>query len=88
MLVSSCLVSVRNTHNKLLTKKLRKTFPKFYRRYYDLIHVSNFNIGFKSLLRQELWEPDFYGYLVYKLNKIVGSNIFSMQFIKIISHYK
>ena len=35
-----------------------------------------------------LSEPDFYGDLVYKLKKIVGSNNFSAQFIKIISHYK
>ena len=41
-----------------------------------------------SLLRQGLSEPDFYGDLVYKLKKIVGSNNFSAQFIKIISHYK
>ena len=27
-------------------------------------------------------------YMVYKLKKIVGSNNFSAQFIKIISHYK
>ena len=31
---------------------------------------------------------DFYGDLVYKLKKIVGSNNFSAQFTKIISHYK
>ena len=31
---------------------------------------------------------EFYGDLVYKLKKIVGSNNFSAQFIKIISHYK
>ena len=35
-----------------------------------------------------LSEPDFYGDLEYKLKKIVGSNNFSAQFIKIISHYK
>ena len=85
-----------NTRNKLLTQKLlkqgyryhklRKTFSKFYRRYYDLI--SKFQVGLKSLLRQGLSEPDFYGDLVYKLKKIVGSNNFSAQFIKIISHYK
>ena len=85
-----------NTRNKLLTQKLlkqgyryhklRKTFSKFYRRYFDLI--SKFQVGFKSLLRQGLLEPDFYGDLVYKLKKIVGSNNFSAQFIKIISHYK
>ena len=49
-----------NTRNKLLTQKLlkqgyqyhklRKTFSKFYRRYYDLI--SKFQVGLKSLLRQ------------------------------------
>ena len=33
-------------------------------------------------------EPEFYGNLVYKLKKIVGSNNCSAQFIKIISHYK
>ena len=37
---------------------------------------------------QGLSEPDFYGDLAYKLKKIVGSNNFSAQFIKIISHYK
>ena len=66
--------------------KLRKTFSKFYRRYYDLI--SEFQVGLKSRLPQGLSEPDFYGDLVYKLKKIVGSINFSAQFIKIISHYK
>ena len=85
-----------NTHNKLLTQKLlkqgyryhklRKTFSKSYRRYYDLI--SEFQVGLKSLLRHGISEPEFYGDLVYKLKKIVGSNNFSAQFIKIISHYK
>ena len=68
--------------------KLRKTFSKFYRRYYDLILISKFKIGLKSLLRQGLSEPGFYGDLVYKLKKIVGSNNFSVQIIKIILHYK
>ena len=35
-----------------------------------------------------LLEPEFYGDYEYKLKKIVGSNNFSAQFIKIISHYK
>ena len=82
--------------NKLLTQKLlkqgyryhklRKTFSKFYRGYYVLI--SKFQVGLKSLLCKGLSEPDFYGDLVYKLKKIVGSNNFSAQFIKIISQYK
>ena len=62
------------------------TFSKFCRRYYDLI--SKFQVGPKPLLRQGLSEPDFYGDLMYKLKKIVGSNNFSAQFIEIISHYK
>ena len=62
-----------NTRNKLLTQKLfkkgyryhklRKAFSKVYRRYYDLIY--KFQIGLKSLLRQGLSEPEFYGDLVY-----------------------
>ena len=50
--------------------------------------IFKFQIGLKSLLRQGLLEPDFYGDLVYKVMGIVGSNIFSGQFIKIISYYK
>ena len=34
------------------------------------------------------FEPEFYGDLVYILKKIVGSNSFSTQFIKIIARYK
>ena len=66
--------------------RLRKTFSKFYRRYYDLI--SGFQVGLGSLLRRGLSEPGFCGDLVYKLKKIVGSGGFSAQFIKKISHYK
>ena len=39
-------------------------------------------------MHQGLSELEFYGDLVYKLKKIVGSNNFSVQFIKMISHYK
>ena len=91
---ASSYVADFNTRNKLLTQKLlkqgyryhklRKTFSKFYRQYYDLIS----KVALNSLLRQGLSEPDFYGDLVYKLKKIVGSNNFSAQFIKKISHYK
>ena len=45
-------------------------------------------MGLKSLLRQGLSEPEFYGDLVYRLKKIIGSTNFSSQFFKIISHYK
>ena len=73
-----------NTRNQILTakllkqgyryQKLRKTFSKFYRRHYDL--VSKFNTRPKSLLKQGLSEPEFYGDLVYKFKKIVGRNVF------------
>ena len=49
---------------------------------------SKFQIWLKTLLRQGLSEPEFYGDLVYKLKEIVGSNNVSAQFIKIISHHK
>ena len=50
--------------------------------------ISKFEVGLKSLLRQGLSETELNGNLVYKLKKIVGSNIFSVPFFKIISHYK
>ena len=39
--------------------KLRKTFSKFNRRHYELI--SKYNVGLKTLLRDGLSEPEFYG---------------------------
>ena len=45
--------------------------------------ISKFQIGLISLLRQGHSEPEFYGDLVYKLKKIVGSYNFSAQFIKL-----
>ena len=73
---ASSYITDFNTCNKLLTQKLlrqgyryhklRKTFSKIYRRYYDLI--SKFQVGLKSLLHH----GQFYGDLVYKLKKIVG----------------
>ena len=81
---ASSYVTDLNIRNKLLTQKLlkqgyryhklRKTFYEFYRRYYDLI--SKFQIELKSPLRYGLWEPEFYGDLVYNIKKIVGSNNF------------
>ena len=86
---ASSYVTDFNTQNKLLTQKrlkqgylyhkLRKTFSKFYRQYFL---ISKFLVRLKSLLCQGLSKPDFYGDLVYKLKKIVGSNNFSAQFIK------
>ena len=85
-----------NARNKCLTAKLlqqgyryhklRKTFSKFYRRHYELI--SKYNVGLKTLLREGLSEPEFYGDLVYKFKKLKGINDFSFQFRKIITRYR
>ena len=82
-----------NARNKCLTAKLlqqgyryhklRKTFTKFYRRHYELI--SKYNVGLKTLLREGLSEPEFYGDLIYKFKKFIGSIDFSFQFRKIIT---
>ena len=50
--------------------------------------ILKFDVGLKSLLCKGLLEPEFYGDLMYKLKKIVDSNNFPAQFIKIISQYK
>ena len=85
-LTINCLLTQKLLKQGYRYHKLRKTFSKFYRQYYDLI--SKFKSGLKSFLHQGLLELYFYSDLVYKLKKIVGSNNFSAQFIKIISHYK
>ena len=81
----------KNLTTKLLQQgyryhKLRKTFSKFYRRHYEL--VSKFNVGLKTLLHQDLSEPEFYGDLVNKFQKNVGRADFYDQFRKIIVRYK
>ena len=85
-----------NARNKCLTfqllqqayryHKLRKTFSKFYRRHYVLI--SKFNVGLKTLLREGLSEPEFYGDLVDKFKKLIERNDFSFHFRKIIIRYR
>ena len=42
----------------------------------------------KTLLSEGLSEPEFYGDLVYKFKKLIGSNDFSFQFRKIITRYR
>ena len=81
--LKSWTIEDRLTHSYWILKrhKLRKTFSKFYRRHYEL--VPKFNVGLKTLLRQGLSEPEFYGDLVYKFTKIVGRADFSDQFKKL-----
>ena len=75
---ASSYVTDFNTRNKLLTQKLlkqgyryhklRKTFSKFYRRYFDLI--SKFQVGLKSLLRQGLSEPDLLALKIFQRSSL------------------
>ena len=66
--------------------KIRKAFSKFYHRHSELI--VKYNIGLKTLLKQSISEPIFYGDLVYKFKRIVGKPNFSDQFKKIVKRYK
>ena len=66
--------------------KLRKAFSKVCRRHYELI--SKFNVELKSLLHQDLSEPEYIGDLVYKFKKIMGRADFSDQFRKIMIRQK
>ena len=45
-------------------------------------------VGLKSLLRECLSEPEFYGDLVYKVKKRIVRNDFSFQFRKIITRHR
>jgi hypothetical protein len=62
--------------------KLRKSFVKFFTRNGDL--VGKYNTSLKTLLQQGITHPEFYGDVVYKLRKVVGSDNFSDRFIKCI----
>ena len=85
-----------NTRNKLLTQKLlkqgyryhklRKTFSKFYRRYYELI--SKFQVGLNLSCAKDCRNLNSMVTCCVNCVKIAGSNNFSAQFIKIIPHYK
>ena len=56
--------------------KFRKILPHCSPAYISL------NVGLKTLLREGLSEPEFYGDLVYKFKKLIGRNDFSFQFRK------
>ena len=66
--------------------KLRKAFSKIYRRHSAL--VDKYSVSLKTLLQQDISEPDFYGDLVCRFRKIVGKSNFSEQFRKFINRYK
>jgi hypothetical protein len=51
------------------------------------IVISKFNSDLRSFLRQGNGQPDFYGYVVYKLRQILGHCNFSDVFTKIINRF-
>ena len=55
--------------------------------YYQSYCINYIKIVFFYTLAAAL-EPELYGGLVYKLKRILCSNNFSTQFMKLISHYK
>ena len=85
-----------NYRNKALTAKLlrqvyryfklRKAFSKFYRRHSALLE--KYSVSLKTLLQQDISEPEFYGDLEYRFRKIAGKSNFSEQFRKLINRYK
>ena len=82
LLISTLTINFKliNFLNKAISIiNFAKLFYNSYLGYHNL--KSKFNIVLKSLLRQGLSEPEFYGDLVYTFKKIVSSNILSRQFI-------
>ena len=62
-----------------------KSLSKFNHRHSELI--VEYNIGLKTLLQHGISEPIFYGDLVYKFKRIVGTPSFSDQFKNITKRY-
>ena len=86
-------VAFLNYRNKALTAKLLRQgyryFSKFYRRHSALLE--KYSVSLKTLLQQDISEPEFYGDLIilmYRFRKIVGKSNFSEQFRKRINRYK
>ena len=68
MLYAKCIVKNSNVF---------KAFSKFYHRHSEL--TVKYNIGLKTLMRQGISEPIFYGDLVYKFKRIFGKPYISDQ---------
>ena len=62
------------------------SYVKFYRRHSEL--VEKYNVSLRKHLQQGISEPEFYGYSVNRISKIVGKSNFSEQFRKLINRYK
>ena len=84
-----------NTRNRTITEKLlkqgyryvklRKSFSKFY--YRNLPLISKYKCNLKTLLRQGVSHPEFYGDVIYKLRKVIGHIHFNTIFVKRIKRF-
>ena len=50
--------------------------------------IEKYHVSLKKLLKQGISNPEFYGDLVYKFKKIIGSPNFSDLFIRIVNRFK
>jgi hypothetical protein len=65
--------------------KLRKAFSKFY--YRNLPLIGKYRSNLRTLLRQGISHPEFYGDVIYKLRKICGHTHFHEIFTKRIKRF-
>ena len=66
--------------------KLGKALSKVYRRHFELIE--KYHVSLKKLMQQGIYNPEFYGELVYKFKKIIGNPNFSNLFKRIVNRFK
>ena len=59
-----------------------KHFRKFYRGHFELIE--KYHVSLKKLMQQGICNPEFYGDLVYKFEKIIGNPNLSFYFYSLI----
>ena len=89
------LVEDFNLRNRIITEKLlnqgykfhklRISFSKFYHRNLELI--GKYNCSLKTLMKNGVSHPEFYGDVIYKLRKILGHSDFDQLFCKHIKKF-
>ena len=79
------VITEKLLHQGFRYDKLRKTFSKFFHRNRPLIDKYKCNL--KSLLRQGISHPEYYGDVIYRLRKIIGHVHFDNLFVKRIKKF-
>ena len=65
---------------------IRKAFSEFYCRHFELIEKDH--VSLIKLMQQGIFNPEFYGVLVYKFKKIIGNQIFSNLLKRVVIRFK